>query len=89
MIPEALEAGDLLFFGKKATDSTKEKVVHVGMWIGNNEFIHASDMVRVSSVDKVSENYDEHNVNRYLRTKRILKEQDKDLIDLRQVSIFK
>ncbi len=86
---EALEAGDLLFFGKKATDSTKEKVVHVGMWIGNNEFIHASDMVRVSSVDKVSENYDEHNVNRYLRTKRILKEQDKDLIDLRQVSIFK
>lgn len=86
---EALEAGDLLFFGKKATDSTKEKVVHVGMWIGNNEFIHASDMVRVSSIDQVSKNYDEHNVNRYLRTKRILKEQDKDLIDLRQASIFK
>jgi hypothetical protein len=86
---EALEPGDLLFFGKKATDATKEKVVHVGMWIGNNEFIHASDMVRVSSVDKASKNYDEHNVNRYLRTKRILKEQDKDLIDLRQVSVFK
>jgi cell wall-associated NlpC family hydrolase len=86
---EALEAGDLLFFGKKATETTKEKVVHVGMWIGNNEFIHASDMVRVSSVDKASKNYDDHNVNRYLRTKRILKEQDKDLIDLRQVSIFK
>jgi hypothetical protein len=86
---EALEPGDLLFFGKKATDTTKEKVVHVGMWIGNNEFIHASDMVRVSSVDKASKNYDEHNVNRYLRTKRILNEQDKDLIDLRQVSTFK
>jgi len=86
---DSLEAGDLLFFGKKATDSIKEKVVHVGMWIGNNEFIHASDMVRISSVDKEATNYDEYNVNRYLRTKRILKEQDKDLIDLRRVSMFK
>ncbi len=86
---DSLEAGDLLFFGTKATDSTKEKVVHVGMWIGNNEFIHASDMVRVSSVDKKAKNYDEYNANRYLRTKRILKEQDKDLIDLRRVSVFK
>lgn len=86
---DALEAGDLLFFGTEATDETKEKVVHVGMWIGNNEFIHASDMVRVSSVDKEAENYDEYNVNRYLRTKRILKQEDKDLIDLRQVSVFK
>jgi len=85
----SLEAGDLLFFGVKATDSTKEKVVHVGMWIGNNEFIHASDMVRVGSVDKASKNYDEYNVDRYLRTKRILKERDKDLIDLRRVSMFK
>jgi len=86
---DSLKAGDLLFFGTKATDSIKEKVVHVGMWIGNNEFIHSSDMVRVSSVDKASKNYDGYNVNRYLRTKRILKEQDKDLIDLRRVSMFK
>jgi hypothetical protein len=86
---ELLEPGDLLFFGSEATDSKKEKVVHVGMWIGNNEFIHASDMVRVSSIDTEATNYDEYNVNRYLRTKRILKEQDKDLIDLRQVPMFK
>lgn len=86
---ENLDRGDLLFFGRKATDSTKEKVVHVGMWIGNNEFIHASEMVRVSSMDKNAENFDEYNLNRYLRTKRILKEEDKDLIDLKQISIFK
>lgn len=84
-----LEAGDLLFFGRKKTDSTTERVVHVGMWIGNNEFIHASDMVRVSSVDKEAKNYDEYNVNRYLRTKRILKQEDKDLIDLRAAGMFK
>ena len=84
-----LEKGDLLFFGRKATDSTKEKVVHVGMWIGNNEFIHASNMVRISSMDADAENYDEFNRTRYLRTKRILKEKDKDLIDLTQTPVFK
>lgn len=86
---ENLEKGDLLFFGRKATDSTKEKVVHVGMWIGNNEFIHASEQVRVSSIDRNSDNFDEHNLNRYLRSKRILKEEDKDLIHLKQTPVFK
>lgn len=86
---EKLEAGDLLFFGKKATDTNAEKVVHVGMWIGNNEFIHASDMVRVSSVDKDAANYDEYNVNRYLRTKRVRNQkEDKGLIALQDRFIF-
>lgn len=79
---EKLQNGDLLFFGTKATDSAREKVVHVGMWIGNNEFIHSSGRVRVSSVDKASKNYDEYNLNRYLRTKRIFKQQGKGLIYL-------
>lgn len=86
---ENLQKGDLLFFGTKATDSTKEKVVHVGMWIGNNEFIHASNMVRISSMDPNAENFDEWNRNRYLRTKRILKEQDEALINLAQTPLFK
>lgn len=79
---DALQRGDLLFFGRKATDSTKEKVVHVGMWIGNKEFIHASGKVRVSSMDKASPNYDEYNLNRYLRTKRVFKQEGEGLIDL-------
>lgn len=71
-----LEKGDLLFFGRKATETTSEKVVHVGMWIGDNQFIHASEMVRISSVDKDSPNYDEFNVGRYLRTQRLLNQED-------------
>lgn len=86
---ENLERGDLLFFGRKATDSTAEKVVHVGMWIGNNEFIHASEMVRVSSMDPDADNFDEWNKNRYLRTKRILKEKGDELINLTQTPLFK
>ncbi|WP_047246900.1 SH3 domain-containing C40 family peptidase [Maribacter thermophilus] len=83
-----LEKGDLLFFGRKATDSTAEKVVHVGMWIGNNEFIHASDRVRISSMDKEADNYDEYNLNRYLRTNRIFKEEDEALINLQRNFTF-
>jgi cell wall-associated NlpC family hydrolase len=86
---EHLIEGDLLFFGQKATDSTPEKVVHVGMWIGNNEFIHASEMVRISSMDPKAPNFDEYNLNRYLRTKRILKEEDEGLIHLGNTPIFK
>lgn len=86
---ENLQKGDLLFFGSKATESAKEKVVHVGMWIGNNEFIHSSGRVRVSSMDKGSKNHDEYNLNRYLRTKRVFKQKGKGIIDLTETSVFK
>lgn len=86
---ENLVEGDLLFFGRKATDSTKEKVVHVGMWIGNNEFIHSSGSVKIGSFDNASSKYDEYNLNRYLRTKRILKEENNGLINLMNTPIFK
>lgn len=81
---ENLQKGDLLFFGRKATDSTAEKVVHVGMWIGHDEFIHSSGKVRISSMDRNSKNYDEYNLNRYLRTKRVFNQEGKGLIDLRK-----
>ncbi|MDT0690436.1 SH3 domain-containing C40 family peptidase [Salegentibacter sp. F188] len=85
---EKLIPGDLLFFGRPATDSTSERVVHVGMWIGNNEFIHSSGSVHVSSVAKEAPNYDDFNYNRYLRTKRLLDEEGEGLTYLRKKDIF-
>jgi hypothetical protein len=67
-----LQTGDLLFFGTPATDSTAERVVHVGMWIGDMKFIHASGDVHTSSMDPDSPLFDEYNLNRYLRTKRLI-----------------
>ncbi|MEA5461932.1 C40 family peptidase [Arcicella sp. LKC2W] len=67
-----LKAGDLLYFGEKREDGS-ERIVHVAMWLGNGEFIHASDKVRVSSMITTAPNFDEYNAKRYLRTKRILK----------------
>ncbi|MPR34655.1 C40 family peptidase [Salmonirosea aquatica] len=67
-----LRPGDLLFFGTRASDLTREKVTHVGMWIGNDEFIHASGKVRISSMNAEAPNFDAYEKNRFLRAKRLL-----------------
>ncbi len=67
-----LRPGDLLFFGRPATATTPERVVHVGMWVGDNRFIHASGRIRLNSVRPEDPDYDAYNTGRYLRTKRIL-----------------
>ncbi len=85
---ENLLPGDLLFFGKKATDTSAERVIHVGMWIGNNEFIHSAGRVKISSVDENAPNYDAYNLNRYLRTKRPLNGSKEGLINLKSTPVF-
>lgn len=82
-----LQKGDLMFFGKKATDSTRQRVTHVGIWLGNDkgEFIHASGRVKIGSIDQNSSNYDEFNTNRYLGSRRYLGEKDELIIDLRRL----
>ena len=82
---EKLQPGDLLFFGTPETDSTSRRVVHVGMWIGNSEFIHSSKRVRVSSVDPQDENYDPFNLNRYLETRRYLQHKEGNIIEVEKM----
>ncbi|MFT6204351.1 MAG: cell wall-associated NlpC family hydrolase [Spirosomataceae bacterium] len=83
---DELQPGDLLFFGRSATNSTKERVIHVGMWIGNDQFIHSSGMVRLSSFNKLDENFDEYNFNRFLRAKRMIKSDD--VVKLKSGSMY-
>jgi gamma-D-glutamyl-L-lysine dipeptidyl-peptidase len=85
---EKLIPGDLLFFGRKATATSPERVIHVGMWIGDNKFIHAMGDVHISNMDPNAEDFDEYNYNRYLRTKRVLGEEDEKLIQLTQSDLF-
>ena len=83
---EDLEKGDLLFFGTKATKDKKQRVTHVGIWLGNDkgEFIHSSGNVHLSSINKEQPNYDEFNKNRYLGSRRYLGVKDKNLINLKE-----
>jgi len=79
---EGLEIGDLMFFGNKATPDKKQKVTHVGIWLGNGEFIHASKQVRVSSVNQGSPLFDKANVDKYLGSRRYLNETDPGIQNL-------
>ena len=75
-----LQKGDLMFFGKKATDSTKQRVTHVGIWLGDGLFIHESMRVRLSSVNPGSPFYDKMNTNRYLGSRRYFGQEKDPLI---------
>nr|HPJ55752.1 NlpC/P60 family protein [Bacteroidales bacterium] len=52
-----LQMGDLIFFGRKATETRKESITHVGIYIGDSRFIHSSGLVRVNSLDPASDIY--------------------------------
>jgi cell wall-associated NlpC family hydrolase len=80
---ENLKKGDLMFFGRKATNSTKQRVTHVAIWLGNGEFIHASRQVRLSSIDPDSPIYDEANKSRYLGSRRYLGVKDPLIANLK------
>ncbi|WP_151996698.1 MULTISPECIES: C40 family peptidase [unclassified Imperialibacter] len=85
---DQLEVGDLLFFGTPATPEKNERVVHVGMWIGDKKFIHASGQVRVSSVDPGNELYDEYNVNRFLRARRYAPNFEGSILEMKNEVLF-
>lgn len=56
-----LERGDLVFFGTPAQNpGGKDRVTHVGIYIGDGRIIHSSHMVRVNSLLPGSENYYEN-----------------------------
>ncbi|RLD71553.1 MAG: peptidase [Bacteroidetes bacterium] len=59
-VSEDLVPGDLLFFGRRATDTRPESVTHVAFYIGDSEFIHAAgyrDRVSINSIDSARDNY--------------------------------
>ena len=67
-----LVPGDLIFFGRKATPERKERVVHVGMYIGEGRFIHSQGDVRISSFLPEDELFDAYNLGRLLFAARVL-----------------
>ena len=67
-----LRPGDLVFFGQKATAEHKERVVHVGIYIGDRRFIHSQGDVHVSSFDPSDPLFDQYNLGRLLFATRFL-----------------
>ncbi|MCB0747989.1 MAG: C40 family peptidase, partial [Ignavibacteriae bacterium] len=48
-----LVPGDLLFFGRKKSDTEKEKVTHVALYIGDGNYIHSSGRLDIIALIKM------------------------------------
>ncbi len=77
-----LKPGDLLFFGKKATEDSKEKITHVGIYIGNDQFINEAGRVKIDSFNKNDKNFSRYRLNQFVRAKRILTSLGKNGVEL-------
>ncbi|HVU56466.1 MAG TPA: SH3 domain-containing C40 family peptidase [Puia sp.] len=85
---QRLQPGDLLFFGIPAREGRPERVIHVGMWLGgpHAEFIQSASKVQISSFDPSAPNYDETELHRFLRAKRVTPQNA--LLDLRTAGLY-
>jgi cell wall-associated NlpC family hydrolase len=64
-----LHVGDLLFFGESA-----ERITHVAISLSGARFIHASDFVRISSLNPNDADYEEYRARTLQSARRYLKE---------------
>jgi hypothetical protein len=67
-----LKKGDLLFFGRKASEERPERIWHVGIYLGEKEFIHCAGRVRINSFDETAPHYDPDRLNTFVRARRLI-----------------
>lgn len=68
--PDSLKKGDLLFFGP--TRRGRPRATHVGMYIGDTEFIHCAGMVRINSLDSTRVNFSRPRRDSFIGVRRII-----------------
>lgn len=68
--PDSLKTGDLLFFGPIREGIPR--ATHVGMYTENGEFIHASGMVKINSLDSARDNFSSYRKNSFLGVRRVI-----------------
>ncbi|MEW6512254.1 MAG: C40 family peptidase [Bacteroidota bacterium] len=70
-IPE-FRAGDLLFFGRRASEGKGERVTHVAISLGGARFIHASGDVHMNSLSPADTDFSNYRSESFLRARRII-----------------
>ncbi len=69
---EKLKEGDLVFFGRKAEGDRPARATHVGLYLGNGEYINSSGYVKVDSFDPTHKNYSKVRAENWLGGRTIL-----------------
>jgi gamma-D-glutamyl-L-lysine dipeptidyl-peptidase len=67
---ETLLPGDLIMFGSMRDG--KERITHVGMYIGDTEVIHCSGMVRINSLDSTRTNFSNYLKDTMMGVRRVI-----------------
>lgn len=80
--------GDLLFFGRKATEEQKEKIWHVSIYRGEGKMIHSAGNVKIESLRRGDPDFNEERLNTFVRAKRILGSEGKNGVTLLKDSEF-
>lgn len=74
-VPEGqinLRAGDLLFFGARATAEKAERVTHVAISLGGARFIHSSGEVTMNSLDPADADFSGFRSESFLHARRVI-----------------
>ncbi len=66
-----LKKGDVVFFGPRPTGDRTQHISHVGIYVGNKEFIHCAGRVKRNSFDPKSPIYSENLLKRLVRARRM------------------
>ena len=68
---DKLKPGDLLFFGGYRDDGS-ERITHVGLYIGDDKFIHEAGDVNILSFNPQDDNYSEYRYKQFIRAKDVI-----------------
>lgn len=67
-----LEPGDFLFFGKRGENGKKDRVTHVGIYIGDGKMINSAERVQIQSLRPGDPDYVEYRRKSLLSAKRMI-----------------
>ena len=87
-----LEPGDLLFFGRKASQEEVERVSHVAIYKGEGEFIHAAgfrNRVSINSMDSTQADFIDTYPEIFVRATRIIGEEPKGFLPIVKNNYYK
>jgi hypothetical protein len=68
----ALKPGDLVFFGRKAKGDKPARATHVGMYLGNGDYINSSGYVKINSFSPDQKTYAKYREGMWLGGRTIL-----------------
>ncbi|MCA5006565.1 C40 family peptidase [Sphingobacterium sp. WQ 366] len=84
-----LKPADLLFFAGSKNSNPNARITHVAMYIGNGEFIHSAGRVRINSMLKDAENYDDFQTRTVVSARRYIGSSDRQIQLIKENKSYK